>query len=68
MVLAYTFFKPYISKMCNGFLLYIYDLESNWIWTLRFLHLIIHLAQKLKIKWDTWCNTHTHTHHWYKYN
>ena len=34
MVLAYTFFKPYISKICNGFSLYIYiyiyDLEFNW--------------------------------------
>ena len=27
MVLAYTFFKPYIFKICNGFSLYIYDLE-----------------------------------------
>ena len=25
------------------------NLESNWIWTLRFLHSIIHLAQKLKL-------------------
>ena len=24
------------------------NLESNWIWTLRFLHFIIHLHQKLK--------------------
>ena len=24
MVLAYTFFKAYISKICNGFSLYIY--------------------------------------------
>ena len=24
MVLAYTFFKPYISKICNSFSLYIY--------------------------------------------
>ena len=33
MVLAYTFFKPYMSKICNGFSLYIYiyDLEFNWI-------------------------------------
>ena len=29
MVLAYTFFKPYISKIYNGFSLYIYDLEFN---------------------------------------
>ena len=30
-VLAYTFFKPYISKIYNGFSLYIYiyDLEFN---------------------------------------
>ena len=27
------------------------NLESNWIWTLRFLHSI---DTKLKIKWDTW--------------
>ena len=26
-----------------------FNLESNWIWTLRFLHLIIHLAQNLKL-------------------
>ena len=35
MVLAYTFLKPYMSKICNGFSLYIYiyiyDLEFNWI-------------------------------------
>ena len=36
MVLAYTFFKAYISKICNGFsfyiyiYIYIYDLEVNW--------------------------------------
>ena len=24
MVLAYTFFKPYNSKLCNGFSFYIY--------------------------------------------
>ena len=26
-----------------------FNLESNWIWTLRFLHSIIHLTQNLKI-------------------
>ena len=33
MVLAYTFFKPYISKICNDLYIYIYiyDLEFNWI-------------------------------------
>ena len=25
----YTIFKPYISKICNGFTLYIYDLNFN---------------------------------------
>ena len=29
MVLAYTFFKQKISKIYNGFSLYIYDLEFN---------------------------------------
>ena len=29
-VLTYTFIKLYISKICNGFSLYIYDLEFNW--------------------------------------
>ena len=28
--------------------IYIYDLEFNWIQTLRFSHPIIHLPQKLK--------------------
>ena len=28
------------------------NLESNWIWTLQFLYSIIHLVQKLKIRWD----------------
>ena len=32
-----------------------YNLEFNQIWTLRISHLIIYLAQKLKISWDTWC-------------
>ena len=30
------------------------NLEFNWIWTIKFLHSIIHLAQKLKIRWDMW--------------
>ena len=48
MVLAYTFFKPYISNI------YIYDLEFNWFQILRLLHPIIHLPQKSKIQMDTW--------------
>ena len=28
------------------------NLEPNWIWTFPFLYLIIHLVQKLKIRWD----------------
>ena len=33
-----------------------FNLESNWIWTLRFLHSIIHFVQnKIKIRWDLWC-------------
>ena len=46
-ILVYTFFKPYNSKIRNVSH-YIYDLEFNWIQTLRFLYLIIHLQQKLK--------------------
>ena len=30
------------------------NLEPNWIWTFPFLYLIIHLVQKLKIRWDMW--------------
>ena len=32
MVLTYTFFKPYISKIYNAFsfYIYIYDSEVNW--------------------------------------
>ena len=30
MVLSYTFFKPYISKICNSFSLYIY-IYINWV-------------------------------------
>ena len=45
-----------------------FNLEFNWIWTpneiqfriqlnliFQFLHSIIHLKHKLKIKWGTWC-------------
>ena len=50
MVLVYTFFKSYISNICNGFTLYIYiyinDLEFNWFLTLLFLH--PSLATKIK--------------------
>ena len=53
MVLVYTSFKPYISKICNDFSLYIYiyilDLNSK-IFTLN-----NSLSTKLYIKWDTWC-------------
>ena len=53
-VLVYTFFKPYISKICNDFslyiflIIYIYNLEFNWIQNFQFLYPIIHLPQKLK--------------------
>ena len=62
-VLIYTFFKPYISKIYNGFSLYIYicvcvcvcvcvcDLKFNWFYIFRFLHPIIYLSQKLKFRW-----------------
>ena len=30
------------------------NLEFNWIWTLRFFHSIIHVVQKLEIRWDMW--------------
>ena len=56
MALVYTFFKSYISNICNGFTLYIYiyiyinDLEFNWFLTLLFLH--PSLATKIKkFKW-----------------
>ena len=50
-VLAYTFFKPYILKICNSFsyvCVCVVDLEFNWIQTFWFLFPIIHLPQKLK--------------------
>ena len=49
-VLDYTFFKPYISKICNDFSLYIYDLNINWI---SIFALNNSLGTKLKFKWDT---------------
>ena len=38
--------------MVSQIYIYIYDLEFNWISTLRFFYLIIYLPQKLKMnKW-----------------
>ena len=45
MVLAYTFFKPYISKIDNDFSLFIYILDLDFL----ILHQIIHLSQKTNI-------------------
>ena len=62
-VTTYTFFKSWISKICNSFSLYIYNyiyiyiyyLELNWIWILRFLHPINNsLTTKIK-KLDRTC-------------
>ena len=58
MVLAYTFFKPYISKICNDFSLYIYR-ERERIYNLIELRLFNFLpnnslAKKKKKKMDTW--------------
>ena len=50
MILAYTLFQPYISKICNDFSLYIYDLNINWI---SIFALNNSLGTKLKFKWDT---------------
>ena len=37
---------------CKIELKFKFNLKCNWIWTLQFLHLIIHLAQKLNKKKD----------------
>ena len=51
-----TFFKSWISKICNGFSLYIYHLEFNWIWILWFLHPINNsFATKIR-KLDRTCD------------
>ena len=53
-VLAYSFFKPYISKTCNGFSFRYMIQNLICFGFFLFLHLIIHLPQKLKTQMDMW--------------
>ena len=55
MVLAYTFLKPYISKICNGFSFYIYIYRIYNLVGLRLFNFLPNnsLAKKKKKKMDT---------------
>ena len=50
MVLSYTFFKPYISKICNSFSLFIYIyIYINWVF-INYNEYIVTLTVILKVK------------------
>ena len=53
MVLAYTFLKPYISKICNGFSLYIYIYIIYNLIELRLFNFLPNNSLAKKKKMDT---------------